>query len=58
LNNWRNADNLWITIHPQTGLLTTTEMGTVDPAHEADPYGFGLRDARYFATRAKSMGGR
>lgn len=58
LNNWRNLDNLWISIHPQTGLLTTTEMAEADLANQADPYGLGGRQARYFATRAKSMGGR
>ena len=60
LVNWLNLDNLWVSIHPQTGLLTTTENAEVDPSLNSPIYAYtgGVRDARAFATRAKSMGGR
>ena len=60
LVKWLNLDNLWVSIHPQTGLLTTTENAEVDPSLNSPIYAYtgGVRADRAFATRAKSMGGR
>lgn len=54
--NWQDPKNLWVTLMPQTGLVTTTEVAAVDPAI-TDPT-VGLPLAREYAREAESMGGR
>lgn len=52
--NYQDLTNIWVTIQPQTGLVTSTEVGgdannngTISPA-----------ESRQYAARALSMGGR
>ncbi|OHB71704.1 MAG: hypothetical protein A2V70_08025 [Planctomycetes bacterium RBG_13_63_9] len=61
--NWADPANLWVSINPQTGLVTTTENNPVspmlvdytDPTTWLDPH---IRAARTFAREGQSMGGR
>lgn len=46
--NWRDLSNLWVTLNPQTGLVTTAEVVPAD-----DPSG-----SRQEARKNRSMGGR
>jgi prepilin-type N-terminal cleavage/methylation domain-containing protein len=54
LENWRDLSSIWVSIHPQTGLVTGTEVG-------GDLNNDGvitLAESLYFAVRGQSMGGR
>lgn len=46
--NWADFDNVWITLHPRTGLVTTSEVAS--PAN--------INASRRFAREAQGMGGR
>jgi len=48
LYNWQDLKNLWVTLNPQTGLVTTTEV-----AKGSDPF-----ESRGIAREGQSMGGR
>ena len=52
--NYRDLTNLWVTLNPQTGLVTTTEVAAADSTNSVDD----LHEAREFARQAQSMGGR
>ena len=48
LANWQDTKNLWVTLNPQTGLVTTTEV-----AKGSNPF-----ESRGIAREGQSMGGR
>ena len=54
--NWQDLKNLWVTVNPQTGLVTSTENAFVDPT-ETNPL-IGIPIARAYAREGRSMGGR
>jgi hypothetical protein len=60
--NWRDVENLWVTIDPQTGLIVSSHLddvydATTDPALLGDPSS--VRLARLTASRnRRSTGGR
>ncbi|MBX9790781.1 MAG: prepilin-type N-terminal cleavage/methylation domain-containing protein [Pirellulales bacterium] len=61
--NWRDATNLWITIFPQTGLVTSTENVPLNPPSGqpfATPGGYAgdLMAARRLALEGQTLGGR
>ena len=70
LANWQDVKNLWVTLNPQTGLVTTAENVPVDltrlPAELIPPFNsskpehlqWALRQARELARGGQSMGGR
>lgn len=62
LPNWIDPTNLWVTLNPQTGLVTTTENFPVEPASvdwtQPDTWSPHIKAARQFAREAQSMGGR
>jgi hypothetical protein len=63
LPNLTDLANLWITINPQTGLVTTTENASVDLSGvdwtRPNTWGLGIDAARAFAKQqSQSMGGR
>ena len=65
-NNWRDLESLWVSIHPQTGQITTTEnVEVTDPVLQANPIATppsipvgGITAVRKYAIQAQSMGGR
>ena len=59
--NWQDLTNLWVTINPQTGLVTTAEVAMArDPATDQEVTNpvKGVPLSRTFARQAQSMGGR
>jgi len=46
--NWADFDNVWITLHPRTGLVTTSEVASAA----------NIDESRRFAREAQGMGGR
>jgi type II secretory pathway pseudopilin PulG len=56
LYNWQDVKNFWVTLNPQTGLVTTTEVARVDPTI-TDPVA-GVPLARQIAREGQSTGGR
>jgi prepilin-type N-terminal cleavage/methylation domain-containing protein len=52
--NWRDLSNLWVSIHPQTGLVTATEIGG-DTNNDGV---ISLAESLFFARRGQGMGGR
>jgi hypothetical protein len=56
LANWRDVKNFWVTLNPQTGLVTTTEVARVDPT--ITDYVVGVPLARQIAREGQSTGGR
>jgi prepilin-type N-terminal cleavage/methylation domain-containing protein len=62
-HNFRDLENLWISINPQTGLITTAEMANVQnesslTGTEAQMLSSIIPLSRQFATSAQTMGGR
>lgn len=60
-SNWQILKNLWVSISPQTGLVTVTENAQavkyyVDPDLVGVPVG--ISEARRYAKEAQTMGGR
>ena len=53
--NWQDANNVWVTIKPSTGLVTTSE---VKVPQTTDPFGGTWKDSRGYAGQAQTMGGR
>jgi len=51
--NWTDLENIWVSLNPQTGLVTTAEVAAI-PTGSATP----LHDARIYAQAAQTMGGR
>jgi type II secretory pathway pseudopilin PulG len=74
LPNWRDLDNFWISIYPQSGLIISNPNAQIDPTFSVrsstvdpppndatvDPNKLenGLGQARAFARQGQSMGGR
>jgi hypothetical protein len=62
MSNVCDLENLWISVHPQSGMITAAPVGNVD--NPDFPYGSMLAPARYiaasrhFATNAQIAGGR
>ena len=54
-NNWQDLTNRWVTIFPQSGLITSSEMSPVDPAAATDAQ---IIASRQIALEGRSMGGR
>jgi prepilin-type N-terminal cleavage/methylation domain-containing protein len=62
-HNFRDLENIWVSINPQTGLVTTAENSSVNDnglsaTTEAALLTEALPISRAFATSAQSMGGR
>jgi prepilin-type N-terminal cleavage/methylation domain-containing protein len=62
-HNFRDLENIWISINPKTGLVTTAEVAQVDDTSitagtQAQMLSKAIPAARQFATSAQSMGGR
>jgi hypothetical protein len=53
--NWQDTNNLWVTIKPSTGLVTTSEIKV---PQSTDPFGGTWKDSRVYANQARTMGGR
>jgi hypothetical protein len=62
LRNWQDTGNLWVSLVPQTGLVTAIENASLQgpPPNYDDPVQrlAALRNARHLAQTAQSMGGR
>jgi Tfp pilus assembly protein FimT len=56
LANWQDPSNLWVSVTPQTGRITTVENAVV--AGAASPTNAAITAARYFALQGQSKGGR
>jgi len=54
LANWQDLNNYWVTVNPQSGLVTTSEMAA---ASDADPTN-DVDESRAFARQSRRMGGR
>jgi hypothetical protein len=54
LLNWQDTNNLWVTIKPSTGLVTTSEIKV---PQSTDPFGGTWKDSRVYAAQAQTMGG-
>lgn len=52
--NFRDQENLWISIHPQSGLITATEVAAVDPASSVNH----LVQSRAYGEAGQAVGGR
>lgn len=52
--NLADLDNLWISIHPQTGLVTSTPLGDIN----TPGYGSWIAASRQFASTGQVAGGR
>ncbi len=62
-HNFRDLENIWISINPQTGLVTSAEVAQVDdaaitPGTQQQMLAKAIPAARQFATSAQTMGGR
>jgi type II secretory pathway pseudopilin PulG len=62
-HNFRDLENIWISINPKTGLVTTAEVAQIDDTSitsgtPAKMLSQAVSAARQFATSAQSMGGR
>ena len=62
-HNFRDLENLWISINPQTGLITSAEVAQVQDsslngANEDALLRAAIPQSRQFATSAQSMGGK
>ena len=53
LTNLQDITNFWVSISPQSGLVTTSEMGA-----QTDPAISDLQEARQYAQQSQSKGGR
>jgi len=51
--NWTDLENIWVSLNPQTGLVTTAEVAAI-PSGSTTP----LHDTRVYAQAAQTMGGR
>ena len=57
--NYQNFDNVWIAINPQSGLVTTSEIGSEsEVGTTAADTSREIADSRAFAQKAQNMGGR
>jgi hypothetical protein len=54
--NWTDLENIWVSINPQTGLVTTAEVAAASPTSTTLQQE--LQDARKYAQAAQTMGGR
>jgi type II secretory pathway pseudopilin PulG len=54
--NWRDLDNLWITLNPQTGLVTSNKIAVAENNSTGIPQN--LLESREYARSAGNMGGR
>jgi hypothetical protein len=63
-HNFRDLENLWVSINPQTGLITTSEMAqlpnesSLTGANENALLIQAIPQSRQYATSAQNMGGR
>lgn len=58
-NNWLDLENYWVTINPQNGFITTTELSDFvdnDDTKSINP--INVAATRYWAVRSMNMGGR
>jgi prepilin-type N-terminal cleavage/methylation domain-containing protein len=51
--NWTDLENIWVSLNPQTGLVTTAEVAAIPTGSTTQ-----LHDARTYAQAAQTMGGR
>lgn len=51
--NWTDLENIWVSLNPQTGLVTTAEVAAIPTSSTTQ-----LHDARAYAQAAQTMGGR
>ncbi len=56
LANWQDPNNLWVSVAPQTGRITTVENAAV--AGATSPTNAAIAAARIFALQGQSKGGR
>lgn len=54
VQDYQDAGNLWVTIHPMTGLISATEVGSDSDANGT----VSLAESRQFAQRGLALGGR
>ena len=53
--NWRDMENIWVTINPATGLVCSTEVGPASPTLDRAA---SILKSREIATSKQAIGGR
>lgn len=61
-HNWTDPENMWVAVHPQTGRVTTAEVGFVDDSTvstlSSPVVSNGLRISRQYVAQGLAVGGR